>query len=159
MQQAIKEFQMKHSFPTGIELKSGGLQADHALLMIARDLQKWSNCLEENIKRDCSDELLRRVHLMLEELAETIEGMRRCDELQVLDGLADLLYVAIGTAVTYGLPLEDAFWEVHRSNMTKQVCNLNDPRLRDKGPDYVPPNLRQFLERGKDGNPEQVESC
>ena len=33
--------------------------------------------------------------------------------------LADLMYVTIGFATTFGLPLEEVFYEVHKSNMSK----------------------------------------
>lgn len=41
-----------------------------------------------------------------------------------------------------GYPLE-AFYEVHRSNMTKKVSG--DTRVLDKGDEYSPPNLKPFL--------------
>lgn len=85
-----------------------------------------------------------RAHLMMEELAEVLRALEDGDELALLDGLADLLYVVYGTAVSYNLPLDEAFEEVHRSNMTKRP---NGPRCRDKGPDYEPPNLKDLLEK------------
>src|SRR5262245_24245697 len=60
-----------------------------------------------------------RAHLLLEEAAETVIAMAEGDEVKALDGLADLLYVLLGTAVTFRWPLEEAFAEVHVSNMTK----------------------------------------
>src|SRR5438128_5373002 len=38
---------------------------------------------------------------------------------RLLKELADLRYVVEGTAVALGLPIEDAYAEVHRSNMSK----------------------------------------
>ena len=52
-----------------------------------------------------------------------------------------------------GLPLDKAFAEVHRSNMTKRV-QTNDPdkaRVRDKGPGYEPPDLARVLEEHRHG--------
>jgi len=88
-----------------------------------------------------------RAHLLTEELAEVVEALMKADEKQLLDGLADLLYVVLGTAAIYDLPLEAAFVEVHRSNMTKEK-QPDDPhaqRLRSKGPNYRPPNIERVL--------------
>lgn len=49
----------------------------------------------------------------------------------------------------FGEILFQAFSEVHRSNMSKKNKNGVILRRQDgkviKGPDYFPPNLRQFL--------------
>ena len=58
--------------------------------------------------------------------------------------LADLLYVVYGTAVSFGIPINEVFEEVHRSNMSKLVDGK--PSYREdgkvlKGPNYQPPKL------------------
>jgi predicted HAD superfamily Cof-like phosphohydrolase len=88
-----------------------------------------------------------RAHLMIEELAEVVEALSEADELKLLDGLADLLYVLLGTCAIYNLPIQEAFEEVHRSNMTKEK-QPDDPsaaRVRKKGPNYSPPDLEKVL--------------
>lgn len=35
------------------------------------------------------------------------------------DALADMVYVVHGTALAYGIPLDEVLAEVHRSNMSK----------------------------------------
>ena len=95
------------------------------------------------------DRRILRAHLMLEELGELIEAMGLRNEDMALDALADLTYVVNGTAVTFDLPLHEAFWEVHKSNMTKQKMPT-DPskdRIRDKGQSYVAPDLEAILRR------------
>lgn len=67
----------------------------------------------------------------------------------ILDALADIVYVAFGAALSFGLPLEEAIAEVHRSNMSK-LGEDGKPVYRDdrkvlKGPNYSPPNLRPLL--------------
>ena len=54
--------------------------------------------------------------------------------------LSDVLYVTVGTAVAWGLPLEEVFKRVHDSNMTKDGGTRSDGKIL-KGPSYVPPNL------------------
>lgn len=50
-----------------------------------------------------------RIRLMAEELAETIAALHQDDIVEAADGLADLLYVIYGTAVSYGVDCSDAF--------------------------------------------------
>jgi predicted HAD superfamily Cof-like phosphohydrolase len=89
-----------------------------------------------------------RAHLMIEELGECVNAMGLGDEVGVLDGLSDLLYVLFGTAVDFDLPLEEGFCDVHVSNMTKirQTDDDYGPRVRDKGPTFTPPDLQRTLD-------------
>lgn len=99
---------------------------------------------------DCSksdDRRGLRAHLLSEELGEFILAIFERDEVAALDALADLDYVLKGSAVTFDLPLAEAFIEVHKSNMTKtkQPTDPHAQRLRSKGPDYVPPDITGVL--------------
>lgn len=91
--------------------------------------------------------VLRR-KLMEEELKETIDAMEQQDIVQIADGLADLLYVVFGTAMTYGIPIDAVFAEVHRSNMTKSM--LKDSKSIKgktiKGPDFSPADIQTVLD-------------
>lgn len=64
--------------------------------------------------------------------------------------LADLIYVTVGTAISFGLPLEAVFNEVHRSNLSK-LGEDGRPIYREdgkvlKGPNYQEAQLDQFFE-------------
>lgn len=84
-----------------------------------------------------------RAHLMLQELGEVLEGLHDGDHVKLADGLADLVYVAIGTAVQFEIPFDPVFLEIHRSNMTKDhVMQKN----RGKGDSYSPPNIEGVLD-------------
>ena len=48
-----------------------------------------------------------RMRLILEEFAETCVALHEDDTIETADGLADLLYVIYGTAVSYGVPCRD----------------------------------------------------
>lgn len=66
----------------------------------------------------------------------------------VADALADLLYVVIGSALQWGIPLERVLAEVHRSNMTKTAGDKRADGKILKGPGYSPPDLRFVAELG-----------
>lgn len=48
-----------------------------------------------------------RTRLILEEFAETYTALHENDVIEAADGIADLLYVIYGTAVSYGVPCRD----------------------------------------------------
>ncbi len=60
-----------------------------------------------------------RVRLMISELSELVEAMSNEDMVGIADGIADLLYVVIGTGISYGIPMKKVFDQVHANNMTK----------------------------------------
>ena len=64
------------------------------------------------------------------------------DRALVADALGDALYFLLGTANMYDIPMAEIFTEIHRSNMTK---TRTDHRMRDKGKDYVPPDIKGVL--------------
>lgn len=83
-----------------------------------------------------------RLSLLREELKETEVAMRKGDLVQIADGLADLLYVTIGTALEYGIPIDRVFAEVHRSNMTKVDPKTGKVRKRRDGKILKPKTWR-----------------
>jgi len=95
-----------------------------------------------------------RVSLCVEECKEVEEELwlnspEFINKKRLTKELADLLYVTIGTAVTFGLPLEEVFNEVHKSNMSK-LGEDGKPIYREdgkvlKGPNYKEPDLEKFF--------------
>jgi len=65
------------------------------------------------------DRVKLRVVLLEEEMREFLLASANGDLIQIADALADLIYVAVGTALEYGIPLEHVWDEVQRSNMAK----------------------------------------
>lgn len=80
--------------------------------------------------------MLLRINLMVEELLgakepvggliqsksdELVASMYKKDIVGIADGIADMLYVVIGTAAAYGINIQEVFDEVHRSNMSKAI--------------------------------------
>lgn len=89
---------------------------------------------------------LERAHLIAEELGEMTKAWAARDVVGIADGLADLMYVVLGTAVAAGIDISPILLEVHRSNMTKDPANgvVLHPH---KGPTYSPPNLVPLLKQ------------
>jgi predicted HAD superfamily Cof-like phosphohydrolase len=92
-----------------------------------------------------------RIELLREEWEEYLDGESNDDLVEIADALADIVYIAYGTAVSYGIPLDEIFDEVHSSNMSK-LCDDGKPVYRDdgkvlKGPRYRPPNVQSILEK------------
>ena len=87
---------------------------------------------------------------LVEEEAEELRAAVEADDIVgIADAIADLLYVVHGAALTFGIPVDDVFAEVHRSNMTK-LGDDGAPILRAdgkvmKGPSYSPPQLEPIL--------------
>lgn len=138
--EGVRCFHEKHGistqceFPTNVNLDIVGLGAQ--LCAMAHELEA---------RVGDEDKRYVRAHLTLEETGEWLIALGHCDEVASLDALADRLYVLFGDAVTYDLPLQEAFVEVHLSNMTKQRRSDDPGRLRDKGLNYRPPDLKSVL--------------
>lgn len=89
---------------------------------------------------------LLRARLILEETAELTAAMSEEDPIhEVADALADLLYVVIGTAIVYSIPIKPIFDEVHSSNMSKEL-GMHGMKRAIKGTDFHPPDLRKIIE-------------
>ena len=92
-----------------------------------------------------------RIKLLKEEVEEYAEAARAGDLVEVLDALADIGYILAGTIINHGMQhiYDDAFNEVHRSNMAKlvdgKVLRREDGKVM-KPEGWQPPNLAQFLE-------------
>ena len=92
-----------------------------------------------------------RIALLEEEVGEFADAVAAADLVAIADALADIVYVAYGTAVTYGIDLDMVLGEVHRSNMSKLGTN-GQPLIRADGKviksdQYVPPDIAGILER------------
>jgi predicted HAD superfamily Cof-like phosphohydrolase len=84
-----------------------------------------------------------RTALLIEEVRELYDAAMCGDIVGIADGIADVVYVAVGTAIAYGIPFDAVFAEVHRSNMTKS--NTPDEAKLVKGPGYEPPDIAAVL--------------
>ena len=91
-----------------------------------------------------------RFDLIKEELNELEQAMKTSNLKEVADALTDILYVTYGAGYAYGINLDKCFKEVQRANMSKLGKNgkpIYDQKGKVmKGPDYLEPNLKQFVE-------------
>lgn len=90
-----------------------------------------------------------RKKLLIEELEEYLEGEENNDIVEIADALADLIYVALGAAISYGIPIDAVFEEVQRSNMSK-LGEDGKPIYRAdgkvlKGPGFFEPDLAKII--------------
>jgi len=82
-----------------------------------------------------------RMSLVNEEVDELRVAIDKKDLIAIADALADVVYVIVGTAVTFGIDLRPVFVEVHRSNMAK-VGGGKRPDGKVLKPDgWIPPNV------------------
>ena len=91
-----------------------------------------------------------RIELISEELQELVDACNANDIIEVADALTDILYVTYGAAHSFGIPIDECFKEVQRSNMSK-LGEDGKPIYREdgkvmKGPNYSVPNLKNVLQ-------------
>lgn len=97
------------------------------------------------------DERELRMRLLQEEFEEYLEGEANNDVVEIADALGDMLYIIYGTAVSYGIPIDEIFSEIHDSNMSK-LGEDGLPIYREdgkvlKGPGYFPPRIEEIIKR------------
>ena len=90
-----------------------------------------------------------RRKLLTEEFNEYLDASRFGDLVETIDALADIVYIAYGTALEYGVDLDRVLAEVHRANMSK-LGDDGAPIYREdgkvmKGPNYTPPDVKRVL--------------
>jgi predicted HAD superfamily Cof-like phosphohydrolase len=108
-----------------------------------------------------------RARLLLEECFETVDALLGEDAVDavnaayeawqgrdydggpdlagVADGIADLIYVAYGTAVACGIDLERIEEAVHRTNMAKKDGPIDETGKKRKPPGWTPPDVAGLL--------------
>lgn len=97
------------------------------------------------------DEEMRELNLKLieEEFEELIIATGQEDLVETADAIIDLIYVTIGMAITHGIPIEEVFAEVHRTNMAKfpdgkVILNPYGKIMKPEG--WEPPNIERILQ-------------
>lgn len=135
-------------------------------MSLESDIKKFREAFQLHINNEPTllgvEEMQLHLDLIEEELDELKSAWNMRDEVEVFDGIVDLIYVAAGLAVHMGLPLDDGWKEVHKSNMSKLDVN-GEPIYSDgtdgfpegkvlKGENYFPPRLDVLLEMASKAN-------
>ncbi len=87
-----------------------------------------------------------RAELIEEEAKETVEAIRRGDLTEAIDGICDSIYVNIGAAIVFGVPLTNFFAAVHFSNMKKAGGGRREDGKVIKPAGWRPPPIHAMLE-------------
>lgn len=92
-----------------------------------------------------------RQRLLEEEVRELAEAVQTGRLDAIAQELADVVYVAYGTALAYGIDLDQVLAEIHRANLTK-LDHDGHPLRRDDGKilrshRYQPPDVAEVLRR------------
>jgi len=86
-----------------------------------------------------------------EELDELSAAMEAENLPEILDGIIDLIYVLLGMAIEYGLPVNEGWDEVHTSNMRKvgpdgkPIMSVDGQKIL-KPSGWVRPNLQRLID-------------
>lgn len=101
-----------------------------------------------------SDLMLKRDAYLIEEQQERDRAIVEQNEVEYFDAVIDQLYFLLGDALAFGLPLEEGFAEVHRSNMAKRnpdgtVTRHPETQKVLKPEGWTAPDLRGVLERAR----------
>ena len=92
-----------------------------------------------------------RLALIHEEVQELVDALVNEDIVEIADALTDILYVVYGAGHAFGIPLDECFDEVQRSNMSKlgdngvPIYGTNGKVM--KGPNYSAPKLTPIILR------------
>ena len=91
-----------------------------------------------------------RRHLLMEEFDEFCRALQEQNIVDAADALADILYVAVGTALEFGIPLDKVWDAVQAANMAKVDPATGMVHRRKDGkilkPDgWTPPDVQAAL--------------
>ena len=86
-----------------------------------------------------------RKKLLEEEYEEYLAAENKHDFEEVARELVDIIYIVCGTAVSYGIPLDKVFEEVHNANMRKTGDARRDDGKILKPEGWQPPDIKKVL--------------
>lgn len=128
--------------------KKFGIDYDGKPRELPEDLLKFRHdrLIEEVGEIEIAMQLLDR-GLHFYDGSRIVEGLDR-----KLDGLVDLIYIALGTARLHGFDFEEAWRRVHAANMAKasardfmHLSKYKNPNDVVKPPGWEPPDLRDLV--------------
>ena len=117
----------------------------HKLMGMATDAPYTADLLElrQKLINEETAELNVETNALIDELKRT-GTVQKQTKLRMYKELADLQYVLSGMVVALGIPMEEVFGRVHKSNLSKLVdgkpLKREDGKIL-KGPNYQKPDL------------------
>jgi predicted HAD superfamily Cof-like phosphohydrolase len=87
-----------------------------------------------------------RFQMIAEEMTEMMVAHEAGDVIALADAIADVVYVVLGFAVELGLPFNQIWNEVHRTNMMKSKTNKRADGKLMKPEGWEPPALGPIIE-------------
>lgn len=103
------------------------------------------------------DEIDLRIRLITEEYDETLDALLHLADpgippggtlgwlAEFADGVADLVYVLVGTTLAMGIDMNEVWSEVQRANMQKITGPIRPDGKRLKPEGWTPPNIEGVL--------------
>lgn len=86
-----------------------------------------------------------RYQLIHEESDELLKAIQNEDLVEIADGIADVMYVILGTGVSYGINMKPIWDEVQRTNMLKEGGATREDGKILKPEGWVPPDIKNLL--------------
>ena len=142
---AVKDFVSKYNQAT---MDYNGVMADPER---AESLLEFRLNLINEECRELSEEFMAQTtleddqgtYLVFEDIP-----LEEVDWQNVTKELSDIIYVVVGMAVTFNLPLEEVFRRTHMSNLSKNGGVRDDGKIL-KGDGYEAPNIVELFDNGK----------
>lgn len=119
------------------------------------DVETFMRAGEHSVKHQVSpfdQQALLYFDLIKEEFFELSNAVRQFDVVETADACADLIWVIEGLCHSLGIPLQEVWDEVARSNFSKTVAGKLVKRDDGKvlKPDtYSPPNIKSIIDAAR----------
>jgi predicted HAD superfamily Cof-like phosphohydrolase len=127
------------AFRAGLACSMRGMFASISVVELANELSKLAD--------GTKDIFLCRAATALDELSEWLEANATFNVVTSADAIGDRLYLLLGDSVATGLPLDEIFQAVHRSNMSKMSGVQTGVGKAAKGPGDRRPAIAEILAR------------
>ena len=145
----VEEFHKKFKHPVESKLKIPNIKIIKLRLRLI--LEEFSELVEANINAAGTGiYIIEDLANIDDQISKLTDKQLNVDLIEVADALGDIKYVVDGTALVYGIPLNEISNEIHKSNMSKldpetgkAIYSLNGKIL--KGSDYFKPDIKKIL--------------
>ena len=92
-----------------------------------------------------TEEMKLRLDFILEEYIEMLTAVGNADLVEFADGLIDMIYTIIGTMLVAGIPAQEVWDEIQKTNMAKEPSVRREDGKILKPEGWEPPDIRGIL--------------